>query len=109
MVSRTKKTKDMRVRADSRGHFAERIACRWLRLAGYQIVARRWRAVTGKIDLIAKQRRCWCLLKLSSGLTASTSPHQHHINVKESDQQLLYSSPDIQPFPITNAGLICLL
>ena len=52
---------------------------------------------------------CWCLLKLSTGLTASKSPHQLHFNVKESDQQLLYSSPDIQLFPITNAGLICLL
>ena len=57
MESRTKNTKDMRVRADRRGHFAERIACWWLRLAGYQIVARRWRAVTGEIDLIAKRRR----------------------------------------------------
>ena len=57
MVSRTKNTKDMRVRADRRGHFAERIACWWLRFAGYQIVARRWRAVTGEIDLIAKRRR----------------------------------------------------
>ena len=47
----------MRVRADRRGHFAELIACWWLRLAGYQIVARRWRAVTGEIDLIAKRRR----------------------------------------------------
>ena len=52
-----KKNKDMRVRADSRGHFAERIACWWLRLAGYQIVDRRWRTVTGDIDLIAKRRR----------------------------------------------------
>ena len=52
---------------------------------------------------------CWCLLKLSTSLIASTSPHQQHVNVKESDQQLLYSSPDIQLFPITNAGLICLL
>ena len=47
----------MRVRADHRGHFTERIACWWLRLAGYQIVARRWRAVTSEIDLIAKRRR----------------------------------------------------
>ena len=47
----------MRVCADYFGHFAERIACWWLRLAGYQIVARRWRAVTGEIDLIAKRRR----------------------------------------------------
>jgi putative endonuclease len=52
-----KKTKDMRGRADQRGHFAERIACWWPRLAGYQIVARRWRAVVGEIDLIAKRRR----------------------------------------------------
>ena len=44
------------MRADRRGHFAERIACWWLRLAGYQVVARRWRAVTGEIDLIAKRR-----------------------------------------------------
>ena len=34
------KTKDMRVRADRRGHFAERIACWWLRLADCQIVTR---------------------------------------------------------------------
>ena len=47
----------MRVRTDRRGHFSERIACWWLRLIGCQIVARRWRAVTGEIDLIAKRRR----------------------------------------------------
>ena len=41
------KTINMRVRADRRGHFAERITCWWLRLAGYQIVAQRWCAVTG--------------------------------------------------------------
>ena len=46
----------MRVRADHRGHFVERIACWWLRLAGYQILAQRWRAVTGEIDLIEKRR-----------------------------------------------------
>ena len=51
-----KKTKDTRVRADRRGHFAKRIACWWLRLP-VQIVAPRWRAVTGEIDLIAKRRR----------------------------------------------------
>ena len=57
MESGTKKTKDIRVHANRRSHFAERIAYRWLRLAGYQIVAPRWRAVTGEIDLIAKWRR----------------------------------------------------
>jgi len=52
---------------------------------------------------------CWCLLKLSNGFTASTSPQQHYVNGKESNQQLLYSPPDIQLFPITIAGLIFLL
>ena len=52
------------MRADRRGHFAERIACWWLRLAGYQIVARRWRAVTGEIDLVEKRRRLLVFVKV---------------------------------------------
>ena len=54
---KAEKTRDIRVRADRCGHFAEGIACWWLRLAGYQIGAPRWRAVTGEIDLIANRRR----------------------------------------------------
>ena len=97
------------MRADRRGHFAERITFWWLRLAGYQIVAQGWRAVTGKIDLIAKRRRLLMFVEVKYRFDNSTSPHQHHVNVKESDQQPLYSSPDIQLFPITSAGLIRLL
>ncbi|MEK9708822.1 MAG: YraN family protein [Alphaproteobacteria bacterium] len=87
MESRTKNTKDMRVRADRRGHFAERIACWWLRLAGYQIVARRWRAVTGEIDLIAKRRRLLVFVEVKyrfdSQHIAAPTPRQcqrHQIN-----------------------------
>ena len=58
------KTKDILVRPDRRGHFAERIACWWLRLAGYQAVVLRWRAVTGEIDLIAKRRRPLVFVKI---------------------------------------------
>jgi len=51
-----KKTEDIRVRADRRGHFLSTS-----HVGGYglliQIVAPRWRAVTGEIDLIAKRRR----------------------------------------------------
>ena len=61
---KAEKTKDTRVRADLRGHFTERIACWWLRLAGYQIGAPRWRAVTGEIDLIAKRRRILVFIKV---------------------------------------------
>ena len=56
MVSGTK-NQSMRVCADCFGHFAERIACWCLRLAGYRFVARRWCAVTGEFDLIAERRR----------------------------------------------------
>ena len=61
-----KKTEDTRVRADRRGHFAERIACWWLRLAVHKIVALRWRAVTGEIDLIAKQRHLLVFVEVKS-------------------------------------------
>ena len=54
----------MHGRADHRGHFAEHIACWWLLLAGYQIVAPRWRAVTDEIDLIAKRRRLLVFVKI---------------------------------------------
>tara|TARA_B100000085_G_scaffold277941_1_gene298998 strand:- start:548 stop:901 length:354 start_codon:yes stop_codon:yes gene_type:complete len=47
----------MRVSADRRSHFAKRITCGWRGLAGYRAVARRWRAVTGEISLIAKCQR----------------------------------------------------
>ena len=59
-----KKTKDILKRPDRRGHFAERIACWWLLLAGYQIVAPRWRAVRGEIDLIAKRRRLFVFVEV---------------------------------------------
>ena len=97
------------MRADRRGHFAECIAYWWLGLAGYQVVARRWRAVTGEIDLIAKRRRLLVFVEVKYRFDNGTSPHQHHVNIKESEQQLLCSSPDIQLFPITIAGLIFLL
>ena len=70
----------MRVRADRCGHFAERIACWWLRLAGYQAVVLRWRAVTGEIDLIEKW---WQLLvfvevtyRIDSQHIAAPTPRQ---------------------------------
>jgi putative endonuclease len=57
MGSRSKTIKEKRVRAERRGHFAEYIAGCWFRLSGYRIIARRWRAATGEIDLIVKRQR----------------------------------------------------
>ncbi len=47
-------------RGDSRyrlGHFAEALAGLYLRLKGYQILARRYRSPVGEIDLIARKGR----------------------------------------------------
>jgi hypothetical protein len=104
-----KKTKDMRGRADQRGHFAERIACWWPRLAGYQIVARRWRAVVGEIDLIAKRRRLSVVVEVKYRFDSQNIAAPTPLLCQKVRSPLLYSSSDIQLFLITNAGLICLL
>lgn len=46
-----------RIRAERRGRQAERIAAWWLRLKGWQIMARRLRTPAGEIDLIARRDR----------------------------------------------------
>ena len=56
MGSGSEKIKAMRVRAERRGHFAEFIDSWWFRLSDYRIIARRWRAATGEIDLVVKRR-----------------------------------------------------
>ncbi len=42
---------------DSRGRRAERIAAWRLRLAGYRVLARRYRTPVGEIDLVARRGR----------------------------------------------------
>lgn len=46
-----------RQQAERRGHRAEARAAWFLRLKGYRILARRWRAPVGEIDLIARRGR----------------------------------------------------
>ncbi|MGH6946896.1 MAG: YraN family protein, partial [Kiloniellales bacterium] len=43
--------------AERRGRFAETLAAWRLRLAGFQIVARRVKFAGGEIDLVARRRR----------------------------------------------------
>ncbi len=45
-----------RKKAYRAGLFAENLASIWLRLKGWKILARRYRAATGEIDIIAKRR-----------------------------------------------------
>lgn len=44
-----------RIKAERRGHFAERLAALALRLKGYRILARRHRTKLGEIDLVVRK------------------------------------------------------
>ena len=80
MGSGSEKIKAMRVRAERRGHFAEFIASWWFRLSGYRIMARRWRAATGEIDLVVKRRYLLVFVEVKyrfdSEQIATPSPRQ---------------------------------
>ena len=58
--------------AYGRGRRAERTAAWWLRLKGYRILARGFRAPVGEIDLIARRGRILALVEVK----ARPSPHQ---------------------------------
>ena len=80
MGSGSEKIKAMRVRAERRGHFAEYIASWWFRLSGYRVMARRWRAATGEIDLVVKRRYLLVFVEVKyrfdSEQIATPSPRQ---------------------------------
>ena len=80
MGSRSKTIKEKRVHAERRGHFAEFIAGCWFWLSGYRIIARRWRAATGEIDLIVKRQRLLVFVEVKyrfdSEQIATPSPRQ---------------------------------
>lgn len=48
-------TKPRRVRAYRFGHFAETVCVWWLRLAGYRVLARRFKVSVGEIDIVARR------------------------------------------------------
>ena len=109
MGSGSEKIKAMRVRAERRGHFAEFIASWWFRLSGYRIMARRWRAATGEIDLVVKRRYLLVFVEVKyrfdSEQIATPSPRQCQ-RIRSTASLFLARYPN---FPIINAGLICLL
>jgi putative endonuclease len=80
MGSGSEKIKATRVRAERRGYFAEFIASWWFRLSGYRIMARRWRAATGEIDLVVKRRYLLVFVEVKyrfdSEQIATPSPRQ---------------------------------
>jgi putative endonuclease len=64
-----------------RGHLSEWIAAAYLTAKGYRILARRWKAPGGEIDLVAARGRRLAFVEVKYRLTladaeASITPHQ---------------------------------
>ncbi len=77
-MSKTDRALARRRQAYQSGHWAEHLAAFRLRLAGYGILARRYRTPLGEIDLVARRGRVVAFVevkrraKLSAGLDAVT-------------------------------------
>ena len=53
--------------AEKRGRGAETLACWWLRLHGWRILARRARVPGGEVDIIARRRRTLAFVEVKAG------------------------------------------
>lgn len=67
-----------RRRNDRRGRRAEAIAAWWLRLKGYQIVARRVRTRVGEIDIIARQHDTLVFVEVKARATLDSAVFALH-------------------------------
>ena len=78
IVSKHRPTK--RQIAEKQGQRGEWIACWWLRLRGYRLIARRWRSPFGEIDLIMRKGAMLIFVEVKWRQaifdTSTVSPHQ---------------------------------
>ena len=65
-MTRRAGARDRRRAAARRGGRAETVAAWWLRLRGYRILARGFRAPVGEIDLIAKRGRVLAMVEVKA-------------------------------------------
>ena len=59
--------------AEKRGRGAETIACWWLRLQGWRILARRARVPGGEVDVIARRGRMLAFVEVKQRATAEAA------------------------------------
>ena len=55
--------------AERRGRGAETLACWWLRLHGWRILARRARVSGGEVDIVARRRRTLAFIEVKARAT----------------------------------------
>jgi putative endonuclease len=59
--------------AEKRGRGAETIACWWLRLSGWRILARRARVPGGEVDIVARRGRTLAFVEVKARATAEAA------------------------------------
>ena len=59
--------------AEKRGRSAETLACWWLRLHGWRILARRARVPGGEVDIIARRRRILAFVEVKARASSETA------------------------------------
>lgn len=62
-----------RQRAEKRGRGAETLACWYLRLKGWRIVARRARVPGGEVDIVARRGRTLAFIEVKARATADAA------------------------------------
>ena len=59
--------------AEKRGRGAESLACWWLRLCGWRILARRARVPGGEVDIIARRGRTLAFIEVKARASAAAA------------------------------------
>ena len=59
--------------AEKRGRGAETLACWWLRLHGWRILARRARVPGGEVDIVARRRRVLAFIEVKARSTSEAA------------------------------------
>jgi len=61
--------------AEQRGRGAETLACWWLRLKGWRIVARRARCPGGEVDIVARRGRTLAFVEVKARNSETAAAH----------------------------------
>jgi len=82
---------------DSRGRRAERVAAWRLRLAGYHVLARRYRTPVGEIDLIARRGRRLVMVEVKArpteALARQAVPQRQRHRIAMAARHFLAANP----------------
>ena len=89
---------------DSRGRRAERIAAWRLRLAGYRVLARRYRTPVGEIDLVARRGRRLAMVEVKARPTEALARHavpaRQRRRIEMAARRFLAANPRYRDFTV---------